>query len=199
MGVSAVILAGGRATRMQGEKPLRLLKGRTLLQHSNDLVAPLADEIIVASGTRNLDLPDGAISAPDSPGFTGQGPLAGILAGLNTASHEHIIVLACDLPNLPLALLQRMLDRLADTSCCWCEHSGHPEPLAAAVRKTPAKAIIDEALKAGQNKVMPCWLGLPHRILGEADLTEFQPLQQTFANINTLQDLEAQEGSNNEA
>lgn len=200
MGVSAVILAGGRATRMAGEKPLRLLKGRTLLQHSNDLVAPLADEIIVASGTRDLDLPAGAKSAPDAPDFAGQGPLAGILAGLNAASHERVVILACDLPNLPRALLQRMLGSLGPgNDCCWCEHSDHPEPLAAVIHKTPAMKVIGQALKAGQNKVMPCWSALRHKVLVESDLAEFQPLQQAFANLNTLADLEAQEDAANDA
>lgn len=194
MGATAVILAGGRATRMQGEKPLRLLKGRTLLRHSKDLVAPLADEVLIASGARELELPDGVKSVPDTPGFEGQGPLSGILAGLDAARNDRVIVLACDLPNLPTALLERLLATLADDcACCWCEHSGHPEPLAAAMLRTPARQAVRNALANGAYKVVPCWRSMTHRVLSEDDLAEFAPLSRAFANINTLEDLERED------
>ena len=191
MGVSAIILAGGQASRMQGEKPLRLLRGKTLLEHSRDLVAPLADEILVASGARVLPLAPGMTATPDAPEFKGHGPLAGVLAGLEAASNEQAIILACDLPNLAPALLKRLLDALGpDCDCCWTEHSGHPEPLVAALNVSPARKGVRKALETGANKVVPCWASMPHRVLHEDDLAEFSPLAHAFANLNTLADLE---------
>jgi molybdopterin-guanine dinucleotide biosynthesis protein A len=194
VGVTAIILAGGRATRMQGEKPLRLLKGRTLLEHSLDLVAPLADEVLVASGARELETPTGCKPVKDAPEFAGQGPLAGILAGLEAAAHAHALVLACDLPNLPTALLKSLLQSLSpDCDCCWCEHSGHPEPLAAAMRTSPAREAVRKALAKGANKVVPCWKSMAHCVLGENELAVFAPLERAFANLNTLADLERED------
>ena len=123
MSVCAIILAGGQASRMQGEKPLRLLRGKTLLEHSKDLVAPLADEILVASGTRDMPLPEGVRAAPDAAQFNGRGPLAGVLAGLEATQANQAIVLACDLPNVPAALLGRMLAALGDDCDCCCAPS----------------------------------------------------------------------------
>lgn len=188
MGVTAVILAGGLATRMQGEKPLRELRGKTLLEHSMGLVAQIADEVLVSSGARELPV---ANAVPDPPEFAKQGPLAGILAGLEAAKHEHVLILACDLPNVPVALLERLLEPLGDDcACVYTEHSGHPEPLVAALSATPARAAVRKALSEGANKVVPCWKALRHRVLGEDQLAGFQPLEKTFANINTLEDLE---------
>lgn len=188
MGVTAVILAGGLATRMQGEKPLRVLRGKTLLEHSMDLVAQIADEVLVSSGVRELPVPN---AVPDAPEFAKQGPLAGILAGLDAAKHEHTLVLACDLPNVPEALLKRLLAELGDScACVYTQHSGYPEPLVAALKTAPARKAVRKALSRGANKVIPCWKALPHRVLGETELSEFQPLDRTFANVNTLKDLE---------
>ncbi|MBZ0136366.1 MAG: molybdenum cofactor guanylyltransferase [Planctomycetes bacterium] len=188
MGVTAVILAGGRATRMQGEKPLRLLRGRTLLEHSRRIVAHVADEVLVSSGARDLPVP---YAVPDAPEFAGRGPLAGILAGLEAAKHEHTLVLACDLPNVPPPLLRRLLEALSDNcDCVYTQHSGNPEPLVVALTTAPARAGVRKALSMGVNKVLPCWDALPHRVLGEDDLAKFRPLDRTFANVNTLEDLE---------
>jgi molybdopterin-guanine dinucleotide biosynthesis protein A len=191
MGVTAIILAGGKASRMGGDKALRLLRGRTLLRHAVDLVAELADETIISTGTRDLPMLPGLIAAPDAAGYAGQGPLAGVLAGLEIASHERAIVLACDLPNLPAMLLRRLVDTLSDAcDCVYTEHAGHPEPLVAALNVAAAREAVREALSRGEFKVVPCWQSMAHRVLREADLAEFAPLEKTFANINTLADLE---------
>ncbi len=195
MSVCAIILAGGQASRMQGEKPLRILRGKTLLEHTRDLVAPLADEVLVASGTRSLPLPAGTRAVPDAPEFAGRGPLAGILAGLEATRHERALVLACDLPNLPAALLQRLLDAIGGRCrCAWCRHGGHDEPLAAALDVPAARKTVRKALASGASRVVPCWESLPHRVLQETELAEFAPLERTFANLNTLEELEREQG-----
>jgi molybdenum cofactor guanylyltransferase len=191
MGVTAIILAGGKASRMGGDKALRLLRGRTLLRHAVDLVQSLADEVIISTGTRDLPMLPGLRAAPDAPEFAGKGPLAGVLAGLELATHDRALVLACDLPNVPTTLLRKLVDTLSPAcDCVWPEHAGHPEPLVAALNRAPAAQAVRTALSRGEFKVLPCWLSMSHRVLGEAELAEFAPLEKTFANINTLQDLD---------
>jgi molybdopterin-guanine dinucleotide biosynthesis protein A len=123
MGVTAIILAGGQASRMGGEKPLRVLRGRTLLRHAVDVVAGIADETLISTGTREMPMLPGPRAVRDPAEFAGKGPLAGVLAGLEAASHPRALVLACDLPNVPPALLRRLLATECD--CVWAEHAGH--------------------------------------------------------------------------
>lgn len=88
MRATALILCGGRATRMGGvDKPLQPFQGRALVSHVIDRVAPQTGGRILISANRHLDdyrrlghpvLPD---PLPDFPG-----PLAGILAGLTALS-----------------------------------------------------------------------------------------------------------------
>ena len=82
-----VLLAGGLARRMGGgDKPLRLLDGRTLLERVAARMAPQCDGLILnANGDparfAAIGLP---VVADDVPGFAG--PLAGILAALDWAA-----------------------------------------------------------------------------------------------------------------
>ncbi|WP_270938102.1 molybdenum cofactor guanylyltransferase MobA [Falsiroseomonas oryzae] len=110
----AVVLAGGLARRMGGgDKPLRLVAGRPLLDHLLDRLRPQVPAIILnANGdparfaTYGLPVvPDGL---PDHPG-----PLAGILAALDHAAAHHpdlpwMVSVTGDAPFIPADLVARL-------------------------------------------------------------------------------------------
>ncbi|AGT07215.1 molybdenum cofactor guanylyltransferase MobA [Paracoccus aminophilus] len=108
----AIILAGGRATRMGGgNKALRVLGGETLLAR---VIARLSDQCAPVAINANTDpeafagykLP---IIADTIPGFPG--PLAGILAGMEWAAGlgaEAVVSVSVDTPFLPLDLVHRL-------------------------------------------------------------------------------------------
>lgn len=192
MSVTAIVLAGGKALRMGGEKPLRKLRGKTLMQHAIDLVSPLADEVVVSKGNRELEVP-GIRSVPDAPGLIGKGPLAGILAGLEAANGEQCLVVPCDLPNLSPALLKALLNDQAD--CAYVKLDNGPEPLVVALRREAALKAIQAAVQASRYKVVPCWESLNARVHGQPWAAAFGDPAAMFANINTLEDLERLAGS----
>lgn len=108
----AVILAGGRASRMGGgDKGLRLLGGRPLLDRVLDRIAPQVGPVVLnANGDparfAGYGLPVVADSLPDRPG-----PLAGVLAGLDWAADaglDQIVSVAADTPFFPAALVPRL-------------------------------------------------------------------------------------------
>ena len=84
MNIIGVLLAGGLARRMGGgDKPLRLIAGRPLLDHVIERLRPqVAGLVLNANGDPTrfaaYDLPVVADSIPDYAG-----PLAGVLAGLD--------------------------------------------------------------------------------------------------------------------
>ena len=186
---SAVVLAGGKALRMGGEKPLRELRGKTLLQHAIDLVAPVCGEVFVSVGRRELAVPPGVKTVRDPAGLEGLGPLSGILAGLEACTADTCLLVPCDLPNLPPALLQGLLDSLGDAACAYCELEDGQEPLVAALRRAPAMAGARKALAARSYKVVPCWQEIGARVLDTAWAREFGDPARVFANVNTLDDL----------
>lgn len=109
--VTAVILAGGRATRMGGaDKGLIVYRQRPLIEWVLDAIRPQVQDVFI-SANRNLEayasygcrvLPD---KLPDYPG-----PLAGVLAAMETASTRWLLVSPCDTPHLPPELVQTLHD-----------------------------------------------------------------------------------------
>jgi molybdopterin-guanine dinucleotide biosynthesis protein A len=110
----AVILAGGLARRMGGgDKPLRLVAGRPLLDHLLDRLRPQVPALILnANGDparfAGYGLPVVADTLPDHPG-----PLAGILAALDHAAAAHpglpwVVSLTGDAPFIPADLVARL-------------------------------------------------------------------------------------------
>lgn len=115
-GVSAIVLAGGRARRFKGEdKGLLPLAGRPLAAWVVERLEGLAAEILI-SANRNLAA-YGALGhtvVPDH--LPGQpGPLAGLLACARTAREPWLLSVPCDVPFLPLDLVMRLHDQ-AQTS-----------------------------------------------------------------------------------
>lgn len=187
-----LVLAGGLASRMGGDKALRLVRGQTLLQHALGVLRPFCAALAVSTGNRNLELPQGVAPLPDLEPFAMKGPLSGLLAGLRAASAanaEVMLAVACDLPNVPAALLARLLRELRGHDVVFCEHEGLPEPLVCALQVTPMLAAVEASLARGALKVVPLWKSARCRLLSDADLAEFAPLEKTFANVNTLEDL----------
>jgi molybdopterin-guanine dinucleotide biosynthesis protein A len=108
-----VILAGGQATRMGGgDKGLKQLGDRTILDHVIDRLAPQVARLALnANGDparfSALGLP---VVADSIDGFAG--PLAGVLAGLDWAAGQggdHIVTAAADTPFFPADLVPRLL------------------------------------------------------------------------------------------
>jgi len=104
--MSAIILTGGQSHRMGVEKALLKINGIPLIQQVAQNVAPYCHEIIIsAHSIENFSgLPYRVVI--DREPF--QGPLMGILSGLE-ASHSNInFIVACDIPELDISLLQEM-------------------------------------------------------------------------------------------
>lgn len=109
-----VVLAGGLARRMGGgDKPMRMIAGRSILDRAIARLAPQCDGLVLnangdAARFAEFGLPVIADDVADFPG-----PLAGILAALDwTASArpgiEWIVSVAGDCPFLPRDLVARL-------------------------------------------------------------------------------------------
>jgi molybdenum cofactor guanylyltransferase len=119
-GIPGVLLAGGLARRMGGgDKPMRTIGGRTILDRVIARLAPQCDGLILnANGDparfAAFGLPVIADSVADFPG-----PLAGILAGLDWAAANRpevkwMLSAAADCPFLPRDLISRLHEAVAE-------------------------------------------------------------------------------------
>ena len=120
--IAGVILAGGRATRMGGgDKGLRRVGGRRLMDHALERLAPQVGAMAInANGDparlAEFGLPVLADSLPDHPG-----PLAGVLAGLDWAAGigaQAIVTAAADPPFFPRDLAARLVAAAGPSGLC---------------------------------------------------------------------------------
>jgi molybdopterin-guanine dinucleotide biosynthesis protein A len=134
--VLGLLLAGGLARRMGGgDKPLKTIAGRPILDHVIDRLKPQCAALALnANGDPARFAPWGLPVVPDSVvGFVG--PLAGILAGLDhaAAAHpkvSHVLSVAADTPFIPRDLAARLSGALeSESAALACAASGgwsHP-------------------------------------------------------------------------
>ncbi|WHT22105.1 NTP transferase domain-containing protein [Crossiella sp. CA-258035] len=112
MRLTAVVLAGGRASRMRGvDKPGLLLGGRSLLDHALAAVAA-AERVVVVGPQRTVSRP--VSWTREVP--VGSGPLAALGAGLASLSEVDglVAVLAADQPGVTAATVSRLCSALSD-------------------------------------------------------------------------------------
>jgi molybdenum cofactor guanylyltransferase len=120
--IPGVLLAGGLARRMGGgDKPMRMIAGRTILDRVIARLAPQCDGLILnANGDparfAAFGLPVIADGVADFPG-----PLAGILAALDWAAANRpnvslVLSAAADCPFLPRDLVARLSRALTEQS-----------------------------------------------------------------------------------
>ena len=98
----ALILAGGKSTRFDGNKALVRLGGKPLIAHVVQTAARIAGEVVVAIGRESsIDvyrqlLPRSVHIVKDQ--MRAKSPLVGILTGFQGMKSEYSIVLSCDTP-----------------------------------------------------------------------------------------------------
>ena len=130
---SAVVLAGGRSTRMGRDKALLEVDGEPLWRRQrNLLIAAGAIEIFLSARP-------GQSWAREAGGFTTLvydalahgGPLVGITAGLERSSQPWLAVLAVDMPEMTAAWFRGLLAACRPGVGVVARNQGHLEPLAA--------------------------------------------------------------------
>lgn len=125
--VSAIILAGGRSSRMGTSKAELRLGGDTLLEYQVKKVRALGIEDVVLSGYQKPV--EGARPAADI--YPGRGPLSGIHAGLLAAANPHCLVLSVDAPLVPQDTLLSLIGYHTEAGrpITILTHNGKKEPL----------------------------------------------------------------------
>jgi len=185
--VSAVILAGGRATRLGGvDKRGLVVDGQTIFDRQCQVVLPRVTELLVSTP----GAAPGHRTVVDR--VTDAGPLAGIAAGLAAASTPWLLVVAGDMPYVNAALLDRMLAVGGDeVDAVGIRVNGLPEPLLCLLRVAAARAAVEQRLAEHRLKASALLTddGLRVRWIEDAELRALDPEARSLHNINEPGDL----------
>lgn len=182
--ITAVILAGGRGSRLGGQdKGLLEFAGRPIIEHILEAISPQAGAVII-NANRNLQ----HYSKYGQPVISDkmadyQGPLAGFAAALAASSTDYILTIPCDGPFVPADLIARMsramLDQHAELAVA---HDGQRmQPVYALIPRT-LESSLQQFLDSGDRKI-DRWYALH-----TTALADFSDVADTFFNINTDDD-----------
>jgi molybdopterin-guanine dinucleotide biosynthesis protein A len=147
---SAVILAGGKSSRMGCDKAWMEVDGMPLLARQINLAREIGAVETFVSGRPEKDYAEfGCPVLRDK--FAGAGPLAGIERALAASSSPLVLVLAVDLPAIRAGFLQRLAAVCSDPCGAIPTRAGQIEPLAAFYPKTSwrlAKTLLGDGQHA---------------------------------------------------
>lgn len=183
---TAVVLAGGSSKRMGRDKANLLLHGKTLLQHIVETMQQNFPEVIVSvrQPRPESDMPQ----VNDVPQHAG--PLAGLAAGLERASHPWLFVTACDMPFMTPAVIECLASRRADFQAVVPVVSGHPQPMAAFYAAS-CLAEAQSCLMGGGNHSLRALLDrLSVRYVSEREMLVADPQLCSFFDLDTPQDVD---------
>ena len=151
MNFSAVILAGGKSSRMNRDKAFLEIDRKTLLARQIDLAREAGAIKTFISGHAGKDY-----SSFDCPvlvdKFQNAGPLAGIERALGATSTSLVLVLAVDLPNLTGNLIRTIFSHCQENTGAIPRINGKIEPLAAFYPKA-AHPVLLKLLREKTNAV----------------------------------------------
>jgi len=181
-----LVLAGGRSSRMQADKAALDYGHKPQLARAFELLAPRVQKAWVSVRSDQRDEPLRARYPQVVDGAVGGGPIAGIIAAQALHPGAAWLVLACDLPLLDGATLDRLLagrdpHRFATAFCSTTD--GLPEPLCAIYEPASREAILRH-VAAGRL--------CPRKFLATHDVSLLAaPHPHALDNANTPQDAEA--------
>ena len=185
LNITAVILAGGRASRMQGQdKGLIKLGDKTLIEHVITCLLPQVQTIVI-SANRNLENYRGfGLPVLSDPTQEYLGPLSGIATAMQQCKTDYLLVVPCDCPYLPSDLATRMLSTITqtETDACLAHDGQRLQPLVALLSVSLLNDLKGN-IAAGHLKVERWMLEQSHC------LVEFND-KRAFFNINTEEELQ---------
>ncbi len=203
--VTAIILAGGRGSRMGGvDKGLQSFNGtplalHTLLRLQMQNGGPLAHVMINAN--RNLAAYEafGASVWPDVLADYA-GPLAGFLTGLERCETPYLVTTPCDTPLFPLDLVERLAQAMAEddadiamVSAPELDAQGTPalraQPVFCLLKTELLESLVDFTHKGGRK--IDAWTAQHKTVMVPFDLAADDP--RAFFNANTLAELQSLE------
>jgi molybdopterin-guanine dinucleotide biosynthesis protein A len=191
---SALIFAGGRATRLDGvNKALLDVGGRTIIDRILEALQPLVDERVLLTNDSSLEQHAQVRLVFDPRPHAGV--LPALAAGLEAALGEVCLAVACDMPFVSREVFAGLLElqRQEDADVVIPRTAGFLEPMHAVYRREPVLRAIRAALERGEQRMTSYFSDIRVREVTEADLGSLvvprDGAGSAFFNVNTPEDL----------
>jgi molybdenum cofactor guanylyltransferase len=183
MQAGAIILAGGKSSRMGKNKALLPIEGVSNIERIKNSLTEIFDDILIVANDVDayqfLNLPVVSDKVKD------KGPLAGIQAGLLAAKHETNLFIACDMPFISPQIAKQLLKYSEGYDAAVPVIDGKQHPLFAVYKKC-VLPTIDNCLQTNQLRIKHLIERVNVKLINEEHLLnkEIDKLEQVFYNMN---------------
>jgi molybdopterin-guanine dinucleotide biosynthesis protein A/nucleoside-triphosphatase THEP1 len=190
---TAIIMAGGDSSRMGTDKSMLPIKGQSMIEAICEQLRGSFDQILISADKVDKFAFLGFEVVPDK--VPEQGPLMGIASALEASANELNFVIACDIPKINLACVNRMLTEALKSQADIVvpttrkrevskteKRDTRYEPLFAIYRKSALEAI-NKTLSSGKRKITDVFTLCTVKHI-ELDDTDW------LVNLNTMADYE---------
>lgn len=190
--ITAIVLAGGRGSRMGGtDKGLQNFNGAPLALHALMRVSSQVGYSMI-NANRNLSAYEsfGAEVWPDgNDEFAG--PLSGFVVGLEHCETAYLLTVPCDTPFFPQDLASRLLQALeADQAdIAMAAQGGHTQPVFCLIKREMLESLL--AFMQGGGRKIDAWTTAVNTVIVNFDAPTDDP--RAFINANTPEELLALE------
>lgn len=177
---TAIIMAGGKSSRMGTDKGLMEFNGKHLVRIAIEKALPFCSGLKIS--TQNEEYKQfGFPLLPDE--FPELGPIGGIFTALKNTSTSTILVIACDMPLISAQTIQTLIENQKEYDCAVPRVKGKYEPLCAIYSKSMLR-LIESSINEGDLAI--------YSVLKKANccFVDFELELPDFININTPADLE---------
>jgi molybdopterin-guanine dinucleotide biosynthesis protein A len=188
--ITAAILAGGRATRLEGRNKASLqVGGFTILERQLAVLRQVVDRtIIIANDPTPYHAYDVRI-VPDLAPCSGA--LGGVYTAIMSSRSARTLVLACDMPFLAASFLAHLIEAGETADIAIPRTARGYEPLCATYSHRCA-GVIRSRINAMQLKISDVFLSarreLTVREIGPHEIARYDHHSRMFLNINTAGD-----------
>lgn len=179
---TAVILTGGESKRMGSDKAFTAFQGKPLLEHVLEKVAPLFSELLMSVHTLRPDLNYEQVV----DGSEGRGPMVGIKRGLEEVKTGWVFVIACDMPFVSRALIQRLADKRDSHDAVVPFVFDRPQPLFGFYHKS-CLAKMEARMQQGQRSMIRLLSELDTYQLSEQQVSLIDPEFKSFISLDTME------------
>lgn len=187
---TAIILAGGKSTRMGFDKQLITIEGVNITKYIIRVLKSIFENIIVVTNKPSLYEDKDIIIIEDF--YKGYGPLGGIHAGLMKSQSIYNYFVACDMPHINIKYIEYMMKRIIEdnyeTDAVITKFGEWIEPFNAFYSKRLMPFIEDNIIK--DKKRISELLDRANVLYVEEEVARgFSSDWSMFTNLNTAKDL----------
>ncbi|MFC1786798.1 molybdenum cofactor guanylyltransferase [Halobacteriota archaeon] len=192
---SGIILAGGKSTRINTNKSMAQIGNKKMIEHVRDNLSGIVGEVLVVAGDigqrEKISTVICGVSLTHDP-IVGYGPVAGILAGLQSSKGDYAMVVACDMPFVNPDVVDFLFSLAEGYDAVVPRYSDdNIEPLHAIYKRNSTIKACESAIERDDRRIVSPLNALSRvKYVSIEKIKEIDPELRTFINVNTTEDLE---------